>query len=77
VTALSDRKSRLRIETSDTRRECGTYREVIIEAHPYHATVRLKGLKTSYEISWASVYDLAVKQAVEAARREKKSRKRT
>lgn len=77
MTSLSERRSRLRIETSESKREAGRYREILLEAHPFHATVRLKGLKTSYDISWLAIYDHAVKQAVEAARREKKARKRT
>lgn len=75
MTALTERKSRLRIETSDTCRESGAYREVILEAHPFHAIVRLKGLRTSYEVSWSSIYSLAVKQAVDAERREKKAKR--
>lgn len=77
MTALAQRRSRLRIETSETKREMGRNREILLEAHPFHADVRLKGLKTSYQISWLAVYDLAVRQAVEASRREKKARKRT
>jgi hypothetical protein len=77
MTALSERRSRLRIETSECKRESGRNREILLEAHPYHAVVRLKGMRSGYEISWASVYDLAVKQAVEAARREKNAKKRT
>lgn len=75
MTALSKRKSRLLISTEDSVYDSGRRREVMLEAHPYHATIRLKGMKTTFEVSWASVYQLAVKQAVEAARREKRKRK--
>jgi hypothetical protein len=75
MTSLAKRKSRLVIQTEDCIRERGKLREVQIEAHPYYATVKLKGMRVSYQVSWASVYGLAVKQAVEAARREKKTQK--
>lgn len=77
MTSLAKRKTKLIIQTDDCIRERGKLREVQIEAHPYFATVKLKGMRQTYEVSWASVYALAVRQAVEAARREKKSRKRT
>jgi hypothetical protein len=74
MTNLSKRKSKLVFFTDDAVRESGKLREVTVTAHPYHADIRLKGMKTSYSISWASVYSLAVKQAVEQARRDKKAR---
>ena len=75
MTALAQRKSKLQIVTSDTVREHGKLREVTLEANPYFATVRLKGLRTSYPISWAAIYDHAVKIAVEKARAEREARK--
>jgi hypothetical protein len=77
MTSLSKRKTRLLIQTEETVREAGRYREVVLEAHPYHASVRLKGLKTSFEVSWAAVYQLAVKIQVENERRAKKAAKST
>jgi hypothetical protein len=77
MTALSRRKTKLVIQTDDCIRERGKLREVQIEAHPYFATVKLKGMRQTYEISWGSVYALAVRQSVEAARREKNAKKRT
>lgn len=72
MTALSQRRTKLVIETSGQIREQGRYREVIIEAQPYHAVVRLKGLRTSFEISYEAIYSLAVKQAVAKERAERK-----
>lgn len=77
MTSIAERKTKLIIEMSDCVRERGKLREIIFEAHPYHMSVRLKGMRQSYDISGASIYGLAVKQAVEASRREKKARKRT
>lgn len=72
MTNLATRKTKLVIESESTVHDGGRYRNVILEAHPTTFTVRLKGLKTSYEISAASIYHLAVKQSVEAARRSKR-----
>jgi hypothetical protein len=74
MTKLPGRKSRLMIETSDTVREKGKLREVIVEPDPqgYTVALRLKGLQTRYEISWGGIYALAVKLAVERARAEKR-----
>jgi len=71
VIYLRDSKRRLVLESEGTIHEAGANRNVILEAHPTTFTVRLKGLKTSYEISAASIYHLAVKQSVEAERRRK------
>ncbi len=75
MTALNKRKSRLTFETSDAVRERGKLREVIIEATEYTASVRLKGTRKRFEISWAGIYNHAVRVAVEKARAEKKARK--
>lgn len=69
---LADRKTPLEFETSDEIHEAGQYREVVVEAHPTHAVVRLKGLRGGYEVSWSAVWAMAAKAAAEKARREKK-----
>lgn len=76
MTRLTERKTKLIIETSAEVREHGKYRSVVIEAHPYHATVRLKGMRTSFEVSYEAIYSLAVKQLVAKERAEKKARRR-
>jgi len=77
MTSLAQRKSKLTIETSDTVRERGKLREVTIEATPYYAVVRLKGLRARFEVSWAGIYDQAVKIAVEKQRAGRKARRKT
>ena len=72
MTELSKRKSKLVFETADEMREHGRYRPIVAEPHPFHMSVRLKGLKTSYDVSWAAIYQLAVKIQVENERREKR-----
>lgn len=73
---LAKRKTRLECEFSDTVRERGQLREVIMEITPYLITVRLKGLRQRYEVSPAGIYQQAVLTAVEKARAEKKAAKR-
>ena len=78
VTRIEKRKSRLTVQSSDCVRERGKLREVILDFSPsgYTISVRLKGMKSSFEITPASIYNLAVAKAVEKARAEKKARKR-
>ena len=76
MTRLSERKSKLLIQTSDTVREKGKSREVIIEPLPHYAVIRLKGLRSRYEISWAGIWNAAVKIEVERQRAEKKAKRK-
>lgn len=71
MTAIAQRKTRLRFETSGTVRGRG----VIIEADAYLARVRLKGMRTAYEISWEGIYWQAAKVAAEKRRAERKTRR--
>ena len=75
MTSLSERKSRLVVEFSDAVRERGRLRPVVAELRPWGMTIRLKGMRASFEISAAAIYDLAVKQYVSQQRAEKKARK--
>lgn len=63
------------IETADTIYEQGAYRPVLVEAHPLHANVRLKGRRNSYDISWSAIWSVAVKAEAERVRREKKGKR--
>jgi len=78
MTRLDKRKSRLMVETSDTVRERGALREVIIEADSsgYVLFVRLKGLRNRYPISPGGIYNAAVKIAVDKQRAERKAKRR-
>ena len=75
MTDLSSRKTRCVVQFSDTVRERGKLREVIMELTPYGLTVRLKGMRTGFEISPASVYNQAVMKFVTAQRAEKKAKR--
>lgn len=76
ATALAKRKSRLTFETSDTVRYRGKLREVVIEANAYTASIRLKGTRQRYELSWAGAFNHAVRVHVEKQRSEKKARRK-
>lgn len=76
MTSIAKRKSRLTFETSDVIRYRGKLREVVIEASEYTASVRLKGTRQRFEVSWAGLYNHAVKVAVERQRAERKAQRR-
>ncbi|MDE2020841.1 MAG: hypothetical protein KGJ13_10940 [Patescibacteria group bacterium] len=72
---MDQRKSKLVVEFSDCVRERGRLREVTMEFSPYGIHVRLKGMRQGFDVSPASVYNLAVSKFVTAKRAEKKARK--
>lgn len=73
MTALSERKTRLTFETAATVRERGRSREVVIEAQPYLALVRLKGTRKTFPISYTTIYETAARIEAERVRAEKKA----
>jgi hypothetical protein len=76
MTRLEKRKSRLIVETSDTVRERGKLRAVILEPSPYLVAVRLKGLRQRYEVSYAGIYAFAARIAADKARQERAERRK-
>jgi len=76
MTSLDKRKTKLAVEFSDVVRERGRLREGVMTLTPYSVTVRLKGMRGSFEVSPCSIYNLAVMKAVAAKRAEKKARKK-
>ena len=75
MTDLSTRKTKCVVQFSDCVRERGKSREIIFSLTPYGITVRLKGMRSAFEVSPASVYTLAVLKSVQKARDEKKAKK--
>jgi hypothetical protein len=75
MTSLATRKTRLSVEFSDCIRERGKQRNVTMELTPYGVRVRLKGLRSSFEISPAAIYNRAVLLEVERKRAERKRAK--
>lgn len=76
MTRIAERSTRLVIESSDEIRNNGSYRAVTAELKPRTVSVRLKGEKTSYDISWGAIWEMAVKASVEAKIREAKAKKK-
>lgn len=75
MTSIAQRKTKLVIETSSAVRSSGKLRNVVVEAHPYHASIRLKGERHSLDLPWDAVYGLAAKLEAERVRREKKAKR--
>ena len=75
MSQLAKRKTRLSVEFSDCVRERGKLREIIFDLSPYGIKVRLKGMRSTFEISPASIYNRAVLMAVEKAKAERKAKK--
>lgn len=73
MTSLAKRKTRLIVEFSDCVRERGKLREVTMVFTPYAITVRLKGMRSSYSVSPAAIYNAAVMRQVERSRAERKA----
>jgi hypothetical protein len=70
MTRLPQRKSKLSFVTNATVRHAGRDREVVIEALPDTAVVRLLGCPSvSYEVSWRAVHDLAARIHAERSRK--------
>lgn len=76
MTSLAKRKTRLSFETSDTMRYRGKLREIVVEANEFTASVRLKGTRQRFEVSWAGVFNQAVKLDVQKKREERKARRK-
>lgn len=78
MTRLSQRKSRLIFVTEDEVRYRGKYRRVVVEADAsgYTARLRLEGTRARFEVSWAGIYQQAVKWHVESERRAKRLAKK-
>lgn len=64
MSKLENRKTKLTFETADEMRERGRYRQVIVEAKPSHAVLRLKGTRKTVMITWAGIYSYACKLEV-------------
>lgn len=73
MTDLEKRKSRLVVKTGDCVRDCGKFREVILECDVLTVHVRLKGLKTRFVLPWSAVYTLAARLHADKLRADKKA----
>lgn len=69
MTRIADRKTKLRALTSATVRQ----RPLVVEFDPdgYGLTIRERGRRTGYPVSWTSIFVLGATQAANARRAEK------
>lgn len=77
MTNLRERRTKCILESDDAVREAGQYRNVIIECHPTHMTVKLKRMRKSYDIPYSAVWSMAVKADIERVRKEKLKARKT
>ena len=74
MTALAERKSKpLVFVTSDTIWEQGENRPVVVEAHPFYCSVRLKNMRQSYTVPWSAIWSMAARAEADKVARAKKS----
>ena len=76
MSKLCERKSRLVAEFSETIRERGRSREIVVQLSPYNIKVKLKGTRHWFDLSPASCYNLAVAKEVAKQRAERKARRK-
>lgn len=62
-------------ESVDTVHEAGEYRKVVVEPHPLFARVRLKGMRSYYDVEWGAIWALGAKAEANRMRSEKKAKK--
>ena len=76
MTKLSQRKSRLVVETSNAVYDRRRQREIILELKPGYMILRLKGARRNFPLSYTSALNLAIRnqQAQKRLEREKKRR---
>lgn len=67
---LSKRKSKLQFETSANVRN----RNIMVEVSPFGMRLRLKGTRTTYEVSWEGALWQGIKNEADRQRQEKKAK---
>lgn len=72
MNTIAKRKTKLRFETSETVQG----RPPVVDAGPYAATIRQKGLRKGYDVSWESIFLLAAKIEADRKREERKARRK-
>jgi hypothetical protein len=73
---LVSAKTKTIFETASEVFDRGQHRQVIVEAHPMYAIIRLKRQKRSYCISWETVWRLGADAFVQQLRKDRLAEKR-
>jgi hypothetical protein len=71
MSKLSQRKSKLVVETDNAVYDRRRQREIVVELKPGHMVFRLKGTRQSYVLSYTSALNLAIRNEVARRRLEK------
>jgi len=66
----------VRRETATLKRDQGRTRALLVELHPSHIELRLKGTRRRLAVPYDAVYDLASKLLARAEREERANRKK-
>jgi hypothetical protein len=81
MTKLIERKTRLIVETPSTQRERRRDREIIFKFHQWGMTIRLKGMRREYALTFnqafnhaASLHAMAERRARAEERKKKKEK---
>lgn len=76
MSKLSQRKSRLVVETENTVYERGRNRKIIVELRPGYAIYRLKGTRRMVVVSYTSALNLGIHNEALRKRLEKSAKRR-
>jgi hypothetical protein len=72
---LSQRKTRLLVETDNAVYDRRRQREIVVELKPSYMIMRLKGTRAVYTITYTSAFNQAVRNEVARRRLEKTKKK--
>lgn len=61
----------VRRETLSITRDRGSFRPILIELHPTHAVIRLKGRRLRWTATYQQIMTIAAKNAAEEIRKER------
>jgi hypothetical protein len=75
MTALSERKTRLQVETANTVWERHTDRPILVELRPAYMVLRLKGTQRRYSVTYRACLDLAINLERSECRREREQKR--
>jgi len=76
MTALRNRKRRLKFETDQEIRYRSKMRPVIVEPNAWFCAVRLKGTRVRYEIAWETIFKRAAMIHADKLRAERKLKRK-
>jgi hypothetical protein len=73
---MTELSKTVRRKTSDTVRDGGKLRHIVVECHPQYLSVRPLGCQRSYDVSYHDLYVWAVQRKLSRDKAEKKATKK-